>query len=300
MAFPGDAKGEGRQYDCCPQIKNCAMAYIERAKVCICREPFEAMNTHRGQVTQGISFFISSTSDLTEERQAARTVIRRLFHSAYDYQEETARRESPETRLATTISLCEALVGIVGPVYGSPVPERDGQGPTIAVLQSRRIADRLGRRSSPFYHPTQPCSIVEWEFHVAYCCGLEMMPFVKQLHADRYSDPRQQEFVGRLQGFRTGLWCNFFSDADDFVSRVEKCILIFAREQLARSRSRERVSRVSHLITLLSSLVALATFGGEELGIWSLSRHAGPIYLLIVSVVSAFTVLFNRLERIVR
>lgn len=234
-------------------------------------------------MTPGITFFISSTSDLFRERKAAKAVIKKLFHTAYDYLEDISPWISPEARLLRKIPDCEALLGILGADYGHQLPAGTSQ-----------IMSRLGKRWSPFYRPGQPCSIVEWEFHVALCSGLGMLPLLKRLAPEDYPDVRQREFIERVRAFRPGLWCKFFSDLDEFEQLVEQCVLLFDREQLSQWRSRARRSWTASIIALVALLIALVAEAGAQLGAWTLSRSRGVGYLLLVTIMCLVMVRLSR------
>jgi len=243
---------------------------------------------------QGLRFFISSTSDLKEERQSVKTVIEALHHTPYDYTDERPRLGGPERHLESRIRLCEGLVGVLGPRYGSEYPFRDALGTNSNP--SRRMR-RIMELRNQFHHPSVPCSIVEWEFNVAHYYGLEIMPFVKQLSDESYPDKRQRDFVHRLRGFRSGYWCGIYADTADLEARVKTCLLKFNAEHIDRSRAQEQKMRKALFITILALLSVMTTLLGQALGALTISRTSTQFYLLFVVTLSATILATFRLGR---
>lgn len=125
--------------------------------------------------------FISSTSDLQEERSAVEAALPRSVE-AYRYEQETARRESPRARLERVLQRTDVFVAILGSRYGSLYPD-----------------DEKNR------------SIVEWEFDTAY--GNEATEiFALRKVAEKPDDveERQRTFLERLENFDTGIWLKPF------------------------------------------------------------------------------------------
>jgi Domain of unknown function (DUF4062) len=233
-------------------------------------------------VTQGLTFFLSSTKEFNRERKVAKKVIRRLLHTVFDYLEDFLPG-SPASGLIGEISDCDALIGILGASYGTQLPA--GQNQSI---------NRLEKRRSPFYHPARPCSIVEWEFHMAFCKKIRILPLLKSLASEEYSDIRQREFVGRVQAFRTGLTCDFFSDLSEFEQVVEKCVLAFNRNQLSRLRSRESFYRFVITIAVAACLIAAVGIGGTLLGYWAFTRILEAAFFVFITIVLLVGVILAR------
>jgi len=134
--------------------------------------------------------FISSTSDLGEERASIAKALPRSVEP-YLYEEDTARRQSPRERLTEILASTDAFVGIVGERYGSPYPDCQG--------------DR---------------SIVEWEFDTAKAQDhTELFAFKKADMRPEDIEPEQQDFLGRLTQFASGIWLKTFASSDEL--RVE-------------------------------------------------------------------------------
>jgi len=139
--------------------------------------------------------FVSSTSDLAAEREAVAAVLRPWF-DPYLFEEDRARRQSPEEECRRMIAEADVFVGLLGTSYGSPFP---------ASGEER--------------------SIVEWEFDLARARqDVDMMAFVRQDAAAGGADPRQQRFLEQLRGFRQGLWCKAFASRGDLVRLVRESL----------------------------------------------------------------------------
>jgi hypothetical protein len=163
-------------------------------------------------VTTRPLIFVSSTSDLTAERQALAAELRPVY-DLYLYEEDRARGASPEQRCREQIGRCHVFLGVLGSRYGSPLP---------GDVEER--------------------SIVEWEFDVAREArreNLEIMPFV-QHGADAADDPRQKSFLGRLTDFRTGLWCRFFDTPESLVEQARKSLERWLVEYWSLSQGAQR------------------------------------------------------------
>lgn len=174
--------------------------------------------------------FISSTSDLSAERQALAAELRPTY-DLYLFEEDRARGSSPEQRCREQIESCHVFVGILGASYGSAFP-----------------GDERGR------------SIVEWEFDTARSGRdeLEIMPFVRR-GADTAGDPRQRAFLARLGDFRTGVWYKFFDSSESLVREARRSleswlVEFWGRMQQAQLGAAVRLHRL--LLPVIALLVA--------------------------------------------
>jgi hypothetical protein len=170
--------------------------------------------------------FISSTSDLSQERQSLAAALRPLYEP-YLYEEDRARRGSPQERCRQMIENSDVFVGVLGQSYGSLFPSAQGTK-----------------------------SIVEWEFdHARARRDLEIMAFIKHVPAGISIDPRQQQFLSRVQGFQQGVWCKFFNSTDDLVQSVreslQKWLLDFWAEVQEASR-RNVLGWLKPVLTLIA------------------------------------------------
>lgn len=139
--------------------------------------------------------FVSSTSDLTEERAAVSDVMPRSIE-VYRYEEDTARRQSPRDRLRDVLASTDVFVGIFGHRYGSPYPGCE--------------ADR---------------SIVEYEFDTALGqAQTEVMAFRRQ-GGGQQAEPEQQRFLDRVGDFRDGVWVKDFDGVDAFRNEVGRSVM---------------------------------------------------------------------------
>jgi len=137
--------------------------------------------------------FLSSTSDLSQERQAVADDgwISRYFN-VYLFEEEGASRDIPLERCREMISQSDFFIGLIGKTYGSTLPDNESK------------------------------SIVEWEYDTATTVDdLEMMFFLREEAKDPGIDARQQNFVRRLISFNRGLWCKFFKTPNQLVEQVK-------------------------------------------------------------------------------
>jgi hypothetical protein len=106
--------------------------------------------------------FLSSTSELEQERRSLREKLPPRVYDLYLFEEDRARRMSPEEHCRRQIEQAHVFLGLLGPGYGSPFP---GSKPER--------------------------SIVEWEHDVAMGqSGLEVLSFVKDLGKGEVRDPR--------------------------------------------------------------------------------------------------------------
>lgn len=173
--------------------------------------------------------FISSTSDLTEERKALLASLGPLYEP-YLYEEDRARRGSPEERCREMIERSHVFVGILGARYGTPFPSD---------------AER---------------SIVEWEIDTARRCEtVEIMAFLKKLPPGAEVDPRQKRLLDEVTRFESGLWCKFFESTDNLVQLVRSSLEGWLVEFWARMQQRQREGAFSlhrKLLLLAAAVVA--------------------------------------------
>lgn len=128
----------------------------------------------------------------------------------YLFEQDRARRDSPQARCAQMIASSDAFIGILGSEYGS---SHDGDG--------------------------EPRSITEWEFDTASARDdLAIMMFLDARTRQGVSDPRQARFLRRIQGFGQGAWCKFFSDSAELVSLVRLSMVRWLAEYLVQSKQR--------------------------------------------------------------
>jgi uncharacterized protein DUF4062 len=181
--------------------------------------------------------FISSTSDLSEERKALLANLGSLYEP-YLYEEDRARRGSPEERCREMIESANVFVGILGAAYGTPFPG-DPQR-----------------------------SIVEWEIDTARRSeDVEIMTFLKKLPPGAAVDPRQQQLLDRVRAFESGFWCKVFESTEGLVqlvrSSLEGWLVEFwgrvQRRQLRGALSLHRILAAVAAVLVLALVVLAAT-----------------------------------------
>lgn len=140
--------------------------------------------------------FISSTSDLQEERSAIEAALPASVE-AYRYERETARRESPRKRLERVLQRTDVFVSILGSRYGSLFPGDDKER-----------------------------SIVEWEFDTAYGNEqTEIFALPKVCENPDAIEERQRSFIERLQDFDTGIWLKPFESLTQLERDFTKALI---------------------------------------------------------------------------
>ena len=155
--------------------------------------------------------FISSTSDRHADRSALAHALGPTFE-AYLFENDRARASSPQQRCAEMLSSCDAFIGIIGSEYGSSFEED--------IAGSAR-------------------SITEWEFDTASeRSDLAMLMFVSSDIQDKDVEPNQQRFLERIQSFKHGVWCKFFSSPRELVGLVKTSLVQWLAEYLVQAKSR--------------------------------------------------------------
>ncbi|HEX7183541.1 MAG TPA: DUF4062 domain-containing protein [Thermoanaerobaculia bacterium] len=202
--------------------------------------------------------FISSTSDLSEERKALLANLGSLYEP-YLYEEERARRGSPEERCREMIESSHVFVGVLGATYGTPFPS-DPQR-----------------------------SIVEWEIDTARQCeDVEIMAFLKKLPPGAEVDPRQKQLLDRVTAFESGLWCKVFESTDSLVQLVRSSLEGWLVEFWGRMQRRQLQGALS-LHRILAAVAAVLVLGLVVLAV--IAGSASPTKLAIASGAVAALVL---------
>lgn len=178
-----------------------------------------------------IFLFISSTSDLTEERQALAADLRTLYEP-FLYEEFGAGSTAPEDVIREKLEKSDVFIGLLGPRYGTP-----------------------------YKPPADMRSIVEWEFDAASRRNhLEIMPFRKTVSQEQI-EPSQLNFINRLSKFgRGGMWCKEFDSTQTLVKLVRESLegWIIRQHLKIKDRSITWLNRV--LAPLAIGLVLLCVF----------------------------------------
>jgi hypothetical protein len=204
--------------------------------------------------------FISSTSDLSAERKALLANLGTLYEP-YLYEEDRARRGSPEERCREMIERSNVFVGILGAAYGTPFP-----------------AD-----------PQR--SIVEWEIDTARRCeGVEIMAFLKKLPPGTAVDPRQKQLLDRVSAFESGFWCKVFESTESLVqlvrSSLEGWLVEFwgrmQRRQIQAALGLHKILAAVAALAVLALVVIVATPLRGQLGAGALIAVSGAVAALVL------------------
>jgi hypothetical protein len=156
--------------------------------------------------------FLSSTSDLAEERRLIAAGLEKLA-SFYLFEDDRARGDSPKNRCREMIEDSHVLVCLLGGRFGS-VYRLGGPGGT-------------------------PQSIVEWEMETARSTHrVEIMPFEKTPLVEIEKD--QQAVLERIRNFTQGAWLKPFRGPDNVVSVVQQSLVDWVAEFTARTLDEQR------------------------------------------------------------
>ncbi|MCA1591600.1 MAG: DUF4062 domain-containing protein [Acidobacteria bacterium] len=192
--------------------------------------------------------FISSTSDLRDERHALKDLIRKFggVYEPYLYEDEPARSDSPEARCREMVERSDIFIGILGAKYGTAYPP-----------------------------PGESGSIVEWEFDTARSradLGLMAM-MIKKVPPDEV-EPPQQHFLQRVRDFR-GLWCKEYASSSELSDDVLNSLVQWSGEITQasleeRHGSKQRAQRILKPAAIISSLLVVALFALSYAQVWTL------------------------------
>lgn len=214
--------------------------------------------------------FISSTSDRQADRSALANALLPTFEP-YLFEQDRARGVSPRQRCAEMINACDSFIAILGTEYGSVYEEDSGQD--------------------------EGSSITEWEFDTAsQRSDLEMMMFVASDTRNAQVESRQQRFLERVQGFKRGVWCKFFSSPTELVDLVKSSLVQWLAEYLVQAKTRGGVIvrkriRLAFVVSAMVMLLALgAVVGHFQFGLFYKSAVL-TICGVAVGAIAALTLL---------
>ncbi|MCK9389239.1 MAG: DUF4062 domain-containing protein [Sulfuritalea sp.] len=185
-----------------------------------------------------VEVFLSSTSSLGNERLAVKEALDEGAYRLFCFEEHPAEKRSPKTVCAEKIDQADVFLGLIGPDFGSPLPDNPN------------------------------CGIVQWEFERARDraeqSALELKPYVRRGALDAASDQRQRQFIERITAFDTGLWVKWFADPGELKTLVEREMRewleatgeAFARPDNDLSRFASRLLTPVALVAVSASLVA--------------------------------------------
>jgi hypothetical protein len=177
------------------------------------------------------SVFVSSTSDLLEEREAVRSVIRdyQIERQLLPYISDSDMRPgaTPEERLREEIRNADLFMMILGGRFGSLHPKAETQPPP---------------------------SICEWEFEEARRRRLTMLSLEKVLPPEIIEEP-QRRFRDRVREFCSGVWRKTFSNRDEFAKILVGVLMAWA---LSEKRSMRRTEVLAWGFLALGALLVLS------------------------------------------
>jgi len=184
-----------------------------------------------------VSAFISSTSDLTEERKAVKDVCLMMDVEPFLYEEVPANSASPEDFLVRAIGTSDIYVGLLGGRYGSLFPPENVQ------------------------------SIVEFEFEKARNRkGLTLTAvFPKELPAENI-EPLQEKLRKRLGDIRGGIYWSPFDSIEKLKNEVRDSIRRWLsdfyikykqRAEPAVTQDHRRVRGIAGVLACVAVLTAL-------------------------------------------
>jgi hypothetical protein len=195
--------------------------------------------------------FISSTSDLRDERLALKELIGKYgMYEPYLYEDEPARRESPEARCREMVRRSDIFVGLLGAKYGTPYPP-----------------------------PGEGGSIVEWEFETAR--GREdlglMTVMIKRVPPEQVEQP-QRGFIERVRAFRA-TWCKEYGSTAELGDEVLRSLVQWSAEIASesleeRQGAKRRLRRVLIPVAVGSVVVVVALFALTYAQVFALSPAA--------------------------
>lgn len=179
--------------------------------------------------------FLSSTSDLVEQREGVRKALEhdRLFQ-LYLHEHDTAGRDAPAARLRRIIARADVFVALLGARYGSLVP-----------------GDPEER------------SISRWELDLARARqGLPIRAFLLAFPPDQIEE-RQRLFRDELKDFETGMWVRPVASIADLANAVVHELHAWLGEYVHRLRAvRPRVVRwLDRRLFVVAAVAALLGAG---------------------------------------
>ena len=176
--------------------------------------------------------FVSSTSDLKEEREAVNEEVTDRWLEAFLYEHVGANSASPEPYVLEKIRNSEGFIGILGGKYGS------------------------------LYPPENVKSICEFEFDEASLKpGRRLMIFPKML-SDVEIEAAQKVFRNRIDRFPDGVWRTPFDSIEALRRAVRNAVREwlgedFIRKSEATEPNVERYHRAVRINLLVCMLVCV-------------------------------------------
>lgn len=192
-------------------------------------------SSRRWLIDRPIEVFLSSTSSLMNERQAVKGALDASTYHLFCFEEHPAEKRSPKTVCAEKIDQADVFLGLIGPDFGSPLPDNPN------------------------------CGIVHWEFERARtrakCSELEIKSYLRDDAIDAATDERQRQFIENLTGFNTGLYCKWFTNTRELHKTVQ--IEMHAWLEKYRTALDQHTGDIRHFADRLLTPVVLLAAGAS-------------------------------------
>ena len=157
-----------------------------------------------------VQVFLSSTSDLNDERDAVRDGIDTKHARVYDYRGHRTGGGPIRRRLTRELKRTDLYVGVFSKRYGSILPESDPER-----------------------------SITEWEFDFAYERDLEIHAFANDhKYPPHEIEARQATFLKKARGFDVAC-VDLFHDTADLQAKVREAYDDFIHDFFQRDYERK-------------------------------------------------------------
>jgi hypothetical protein len=199
-----------------------------------------------------VQVFISSTSDLREERLAIADKLPKGI-KPYLYEKDRPRRASPEEWCRKQINESKVFVGILGASWGTPYPPPRNEG-----------------------------SIVKWEFTTARSLpDLEIMAFIKKPEPSPI-DPEQQQFIKEIEHFESGVWRDTFDTTDRLVIEVLNSVFNWYIEY--RDEEEKKQAEVPPQLHKYLAPISIAAIGLIILtALFARFFHYSPVFIYVAT-----------------
>lgn len=176
------------------------------------------------------------------------------------------------------------MIGIVGGDYGSHF--------NLASQPHCRAAARIRKRITPFFHPKKPCSIVQWELHVAACKGHQVIVII-QVTSGIVVDTDQKRFRSELRDFHSGVWSSTFYTHAQLKAEVHKNVVQFWHDESeARDRTKRKVGLLTLVLTLGPGFLVLGLLVCEYLHLARLEHYWYLVFLAVATILAGLPLLY--------
>jgi hypothetical protein len=135
-----------------------------------------------------------------------------------------------------------------------------------------------------------PCSIVQWEFHVAACKGRQVIAMVQDSSGIAV-DPDQDRFRCELRDFHTGVWCTEFSNQGQLQAEIHSHIVRLWHDE---SQERAQLSKRSGIFVFGSGCLAVGLFLCRELRLWRFEHDWPLLIFAAATILASLPLLYTR------